>query len=84
MLSADYGVERPGSFQMPLRSRMTSYLGTAVLPVPRYLSTAYRYGRTFPPLYLGSFYSCTAVLAVLNLVLVQLRTKFSTKFSIQL
>ena len=26
MLSANYGVERPGGFQMPLRSCMTSYM----------------------------------------------------------
>ena len=28
MLSANYGVNQLGVFQMPLRSRMTSYLGT--------------------------------------------------------
>ena len=67
MLSADYGVERPGSFQMPLRSRMTSYLGTAVLPVPRCLSTAYA----------SSVVASIAVLAVLNLVL-NLVHEFST------
>ena len=28
LLSANYGVERSGGFQMPLRSRMTSYYTT--------------------------------------------------------
>ena len=33
LLSANYGVERPGRVQMPLRSRMTSYMYTSVTAV---------------------------------------------------